>query len=192
MIGPGSPARRAGRHVARATRPRAWALLVVVGLLSGLTVVGLAPEPARAAGATPDNPPDYTATRTLTREHLAADGSAQLVDSRTVTVDVDTTQNLRGRERVHITWSGARPSGGRAINPYGFGGLNQEYPVVVLQCRGLDDPSLPADEQLRPETCWTTTFPQRYTAVAPSTAVWLHDRYATAADRQDQDSATSW
>ena len=154
----------------------------------GFAAVAATPTPARADA----DAPEYTSTKTLTRTHVAVDGSDQVVDSRTVTVTVDTTQNLRGRERVHIAWTGARPSAGRAVNPYGFGGMNQEYPVVILQCRGLDDPSLPPAQQLQPETCWTTTYPQRYTAVSPTSAVWLHDRFATEAERQDQDSATSW
>ena len=152
------------------------ALLAAGALMSGLAVVAAVPAQAAA------DAPEYSATRTLIRTHVAADGGDEEVDSRTVTVTVDTTQNLRGRERVLLSWSGARPSSGRSISPYGISGINQEYPVVVLQCRGLDDPSLPAAEQVQPETCWSTTYTQRYAAMDESQAVWQHDRYAPAAD----------
>ncbi|HMO11709.1 MAG TPA: hypothetical protein PKB06_09460, partial [Actinotalea sp.] len=159
------------------------AVLGVAVLLGGLVL----PMPsAQAAGEAPD----YTQTKTLTREHRNADGTTTVVDSRNVTVTVDNTQNLRGRERVLVEWSGARPSAGRAISPYGAGGLNQEYPVVVLQCRGLDDPTLPESQQLQRETCWTSVYLQRYGNTSTSTAVWKHDLHASPADLADPDPAT--
>jgi len=153
-----------------------------------LLVAGGALPAESAAGVEPA--PDFTATKTLTREHVDGGGSTAVVDTRTVTVAVDKTENLRGRERVLVTWSGARPSAARANNPYGYGGMNQEYPVVILQCRGLDNPNLPAAQQLQPETCWTSVYNQRYAAASTTVAVWKHDRYATAEDRGDPDPAT--
>ncbi|NUQ31849.1 MAG: hypothetical protein HOP99_03365, partial [Dermatophilaceae bacterium] len=105
------------------------------------------------------------------------------VDERDVRVSVDKTTELRGRERIEVTWSGARPSAARAVNPFGESGLLQEYPVVIMQCRGVDDPTLPAAQQLRPETCWTSTRMQRSASTADRVAVWRHDRYATDAAR---------
>ena len=96
----------------------------------------------------------------------------------TFTVHADKTRDLRGRERISISWSGAVPSAGRAGNPYGENGLNQEYPVVVLQCRGTDDPSLPAPKRISPETCWTSTFYQRSMVKldpASGDALWTKD-----------------
>jgi hypothetical protein len=122
-------------------------------------------------------------TKTLTREKLV-DGAAVVRDRRTVTVSVDKTEELRGRERINVSWSGARPSGGRAASPYGEAGLLQEYPVVIMQCRGLDDPTLPAAQQLTPETCWTTTRLQRTAYTSESQAVWRHDLFAAPADTQ--------
>lgn len=173
----------------RAVR-RLHRLVAVLGtgsLLAALVVAGALPAaPAAAAG----DAPEFTETRTLTREHQNADGSATVADTRTVTVSVDHTQNLRGRERVLVTWSGAHPSAARANNPYGYGGMNQEYPVVILQCRGLDNPNLPADQQVQPETCWTTVYNQRYSAASNTVAVWKHDRFAEAVDTADPDPAT--
>ena len=107
-----------------------------------------------------------------------------VVDSREFTLKVDHTLNLRGRERVKISWSGAHPSGARAANPFGENGLNQEYPVVIMQCRGIDDPSLPEAKQLKPETCWTSTRQQRSQSTDPVLAVWRHDLKATPAQRE--------
>ena len=163
---------------------RATSALLGLGLVALACLSGAFVTPAAAAA----DAPDFEVTRTVTREHAGTG----VVDSRTVTVQVDRTQSLRGRERVQVSWSGARPSAGRAANPYGFDGLNQEYPVVVLQCRGRDDATLPEAQQLRPETCWTTTYPQRYAATSPSAAVWQHDLVATEEDRASQDDAVDW
>ncbi len=51
----------------------------------------------------------------------------------------------------------------------------QEYPVVIMQCRGLDDPTLPVDQQLSPETCWTSSRIQRSQSMDESQAVWRKD-----------------
>ncbi len=93
-----------------------------------------------------------------------------------MTVSASQTRNLRGRQRILISWKGAQPSGGRASNPYGENGLQQEYPVVILQCRGVDDPSLPEARQLRPETCWTASVAQRSQITrSEAEASWTHD-----------------
>ncbi|HEY0950695.1 hypothetical protein [Nocardioides sp.] len=122
----------------------------------------------------------WRATKTLTRQFVQPDGSTYSFPSSTVTVTADQTTNLRGRQRILITWKGAQPSGGRASNPYGENGLNQEYPVVVMQCRGIDDPSLPQRKQLRPETCWTASVVQRSQVTrSEGEASWVHDLDAT-------------
>lgn len=159
---------------------RAAVLLVAAGLLPlGLSAPGSA-EPtggdARVAG------PAYQQTRTLSRSIMIG-GTPVEIDSRKVTVRVDRTTQLRGRERISISWSGAHPTGGRAASPFGEQGLAQEYPVVILQCRGLDDASLPAAKQLSPETCWTSTRMQRSLSLPENQAVWRKDLHATDADR---------
>lgn len=136
-------------------------------------------SPAAPAGS---DKPAYVRTKHLTRTMRVA-GETFIADERDVTVSVDRTTELRGRERVTIAWSGAHPSGGRAANPFGELGLNQEYPVVVLQCRGVDDPTLPADRQVSPETCWTSTRQQRTQSLSESQAVWRHDAAATDVQR---------
>jgi len=126
-----------------------------------------------------------TKTKTVTRDTwFGSNGNyTPFHQEKTVTVKADKTRDLRGRQRITISWSGAQPSGARAGNPYGEQGLNQEYPVVVMQCRGIDDPALPVAKQLSPETCWTSSYFQRSQVQAsPSTAVWTKDPYADSAD----------
>ena len=125
----------------------------------------------------------FSATKTVARETVDAFGNATTVDSKDVTLKVDHTKNLQGRERVQVSWSGARVSAGRATNPYGENGLAQEYPMVILQCRGRDDSSLPASKRISPETCWTSTRQQRSQMTDTSAAVWRLDPKADAADR---------
>lgn len=143
--------------------------------------VAIAPGPVLAAA--PEVPePAYTATRSLDRT-VTVQGQSLTIDSRQMTVTVDRTTELRGRERVNISWTGAHPTGGRSSSPFGEQGLLQEYPVVILQCRGLDDPTLPADQQLSPETCWTSSRAQRTQVVDDSEAAWRHDVHATEEQR---------
>lgn len=168
-----------------ATRARSLGIVVTVTALALFTAVGparAARAPQGVAGAGAASGSAWSGTKTLTRTFADPSGTLT-VDERTVTVTVDKTQDLRGRERVRVSWSGAHPSGGRAVNPYGEAGLAQEYPVVVLQCRGRDDPSLPAAQQLDPRTCWTSTRMQRTAFASDTDAVWRHDAVASPADR---------
>jgi len=122
----------------------------------------------------------WSGTKTLTRQFVDADGSTYSFPSHQVTVTADQTENLRGRQRILISWKGAQPSGGRATNPYGENGLNQEYPVVIVQCRGTDDPALPRAKQVRPETCWTGSVAERSQVTrSDGEAAWVHDVDAT-------------
>lgn len=173
----------------------------LVGVLAGAAVAlailpaapsataGSAPAASGAASSAVEAAPGggYSRTKTVSRDVLDAAGNPDpsLSSSYDMTVTADRTTDLRGRERVGITWSGARPSAGRASNPYGEKGLLQEYPVVILQCRGRDDADLPLKNQVRPETCWTSSVAQRSQRLrSKSEATWLADRYADAADRQ--------
>lgn len=129
----------------------------------------------------------YTRTKTVSRDVLdaAGDPDTGLSSSYDMTVKADRTTDLRGRERVHISWSGARPSAGRASNPYGEKGLLQEFPVVIMQCRGRDDADLSLKDRVRPETCWTSSVAQRSQRLTSrSESTWLADRYADPANRQ--------
>ncbi|WP_426245797.1 hypothetical protein [Nocardioides sp. LHG3406-4] len=161
-------------------RRRVVRLAVCLGLLALAPLLVVSPDGPSAA-AEPDGPA-YSQTKHLTRTFLTS-GEELVVDERDVTVSADRTTDLRGRERINISWTGAHPTGGRAASPYGEQGLLQEYPVVILQCRGVDDPALPPEQQLSPSTCWTSTRQQRSQLVDESSAAWRHDLYATEADR---------
>lgn len=165
----------------RSRRPLAVSATALV--LAGLVAWAPADASAPTVAAAVDQPA-YQESKTLTRVFTNPDGTTYSFPSNTVTVTADQTKNLRGRQRILISWKGAQPSGGRASNPYGENGLQQEYPVVIMQCRGIDDPSLPAAKQLRPETCWTASVAQRSQITRSETeASWIHDLDAGPEDK---------
>lgn len=166
-------------------RRHSTVVTAAVGALMGLAL--LAPGSSAGSVSTRNAVPagGFEQTKSVERTFVDDQGNVEKVGSYDLTVRADHTTDLRGRERVEVSWTGAPPSGGRASNPFGEKGLLQEYPVVVMQCRGTDDASLPLDQQVRPETCWTSTFSQRsQIAVSPYEALWTVDRYATEADRK--------
>jgi len=157
-------------------------------LIAGLTLA-LVPANATPGGIPSDNVQrtngsPFSLTKTLTRTFANDDGTTYEFPGNTVTVDASQTKDLRGRQRILVSWTGAQPSGGRASNPYGENGLLQEYPVVILQCRGTDDTSLPVDKQVRPETCWTGSVAERSQITrSDGEAAWIHDAAAAPADK---------
>ncbi|MEO9324797.1 hypothetical protein ABFT23_14990 [Nocardioides sp. C4-1] len=169
-----------------------------LGLAAAIAVVGigLVVPASGPAAAVPDARTEagtaqraassaYSATKTLSRVFVDDQGVPVPQASYDVTVEADQTRNLRGRQRIRISWSGAQPSGGRAATPYGEKGLAQEYPVVIMQCRGVDDASLPLARQLRPETCWTASVAQRSQLLrSEGESTWRRDLYASEADKQ--------
>ncbi|MEP9363774.1 hypothetical protein ABLE68_12470 [Nocardioides sp. CN2-186] len=142
----------------------------------------VAVDHAKTAHAKNDD--SWTETKKITRTFVQPDGSTYAFPTHTVTVSANKTQDLRGRQRIKISWKGAQPSGGRASNPFGENGLNQEYPVVIMQCRGTDDPSLPKAKQLQPDTCFTTSVAERSQITrSDGEAAWTHDVDADEADK---------
>lgn len=174
------------RRLVRGRDPRRLGVALVSLLLAAGVLVSTGPataDPLVGAGASRAKPA-YSETRTIQRTFVNADGTTYSFPARTMTVTADQTTDLRGRQRVLIQWSGAQPSGGRGTNPFGENGLNQEYPVVVLQCRGVADPGAPEAKQVRPETCWTTSVAQRsQVARSGNDAIWTVDAAADEADR---------
>jgi hypothetical protein len=162
------------------TRPRpALAIAIATGLLALLVgPSALATSEVQIPRATTATG-SFSVSKKLTRTTWigsAGNLKSYAAGTNEVTVTVDKTTNLRGRERVNVSWRGAHPSAGRAANPYGENGLRQEYPVMVMQCRGIDSPTAPLKDRLRPETCWTSAFFQRsQVQVSPSQAIWRQD-----------------
>ena len=148
---PPPPARHGGRHERAASRPSS-ASCALGRAAAG--VAAAAPGAERASRGGPRR--RRSRTRAARADGCSRDQDAARVvrqrrrqrptRSRATTSRSPPTRppNLRGRQRILISWKGAQPSGGRASNPYGENGLNQEYPVVIMQCRGTDDPILPA------------------------------------------------
>jgi hypothetical protein len=161
-------------------RMRASALFGVAAVLFG-TAATLA-GPTAVASANQDSIGKATKSATVARTHLLRGNDIE-VDSRDVTVSVSQTLNLRDRQAISVTWKGAHPTGGVVADTNSSYAAQQEYPMVVLQCRGADSPDAPI--KVSPETCWTSDAEER----AKSSSAFLFppyriDRYASPADRQ--------
>lgn len=126
----------------------------------------------------------FSKTETITRDHLV-NGADNVVDSRTFHVTVDQTTQLRDRQEVNVSWSGAHPTGGLIGDENSGLAAQQEYPVVLMECRGVDSATVPASKRLSPETCWTHTPLERSQSdQAFNFPPYRLDRYASPADRQ--------
>ncbi|MFL6060271.1 MAG: hypothetical protein ACJ72E_03495 [Marmoricola sp.] len=134
-------------------------------------------------------------TRTVQRTEFAADGSTSPVDTRNIKMAVSATTNLRGRQELDVTWSGAHPTGGLAADVNSAAGINEEYPFVLLECRGVDSTSAAASKRISPETCWTQTWAERFNAnLNTAEPAWRSDAYETPANRAqyvDRPTSTS-
>jgi hypothetical protein len=164
------------------TRRRLPAFALCLAVVSGTAAT------AGAAGAwggsSPGSgPQSFTKTETVTRQFLV-DGKEQVVDQRTVTLDVSQVDDLRGRQEIVVSWSGAHPTGGIVSDQNSIDAQQEEYPFVVLECRGIDSASVPAAERLSPETCWTQSWSERYQDTFQTTfPPYRLDQYASAAGR---------
>jgi hypothetical protein len=127
----------------------------------------------------------FSQSETVTRD-FDVNGTDSVVDSRNFSVSVDQTANLIGRQDVTVSWTGAHPTGGIATNQNSISAQYEEYPVVLLECRGVDSASPPAGQsQLSPETCWTSDWSERYQqAIGDTDPPWRLDEYASSADTQ--------
>ena len=167
---------------------RYWRVLIPLGASVAALGSLLAPSPSAAtasvvAADTSGGAPAFSTSETITRNHLV-NGADQVVDTRNFGVSVEQTTQLRERQEIKVSWTGAHPTGGLVPDLNSELAAEQEYPVVLMECRGIDSASAPANQQLSPSTCWTHTPQEReqssYTNDFPSFRL---DRYATAADR---------
>jgi hypothetical protein len=176
------------RHVSR---------FVVIPALTGFALASAAvpgaigPAVAFTPAATSVIGSAVSVSKTITRTQLDANGlelpaGTPGVESRTVTMTVGQTENLRSRQSVGVTWKGAHPTGNMKADVTSPLGVNDEFPFVLLECRGTDSTSVPVSEQVSPQTCWTQTGPQeRFSQTSSATPfpVWRVDRYAQANER---------
>ncbi len=120
-----------------------------------------------------------------TTETIHRDVGATAVATNTVTLQVDDTTNLQGRQEINVAWSGAHPTGGIVADQNSDDAQREEYPLVLLECRGVDSTAVAPDQQLTPETCWTQTWDERYQESSQSGAQppYRLDEYASSAER---------
>lgn len=161
----------------RRTRAVASVTVLLVGG-AGLVLSGGVSHaaPAKASSA-------FTKTETITRVDRVK-GHDKVVDKRTVTLDVSNTTNLRGRQEIAVSWSGAHPTGGIVADQNAIDAQQEEYPFVLLECRGVDSTKVPASQRLSQKTCWTQDWSERYQDTSSTEyPPYRLDRYATKADR---------
>jgi hypothetical protein len=160
-------------------RTRVAPLAVILCLSAvGAGLAGTVPHAAAAAKGKP-----FTKTKTITRDNLD-NGKNHVVDKRKVTLKVDQTTDLRGRQEIGVSWSGAHPTGGIVADQNSIDAQQEEYPFVLLECRGVDSTKVKPSERLSQKTCWTQDWSERYqdtyqTQFPP----YRLDRYASTADR---------
>jgi hypothetical protein len=122
-------------------------------------------------------------TKTVERVNLV-NGKSKVVDKRHISMHVSDTHNLRGRQEISVSWTGAHPTGGLVADENSIDAQQEEYPFVVLECRGVDSSHVAPAKQLSPQTCWTQSWSERFqssldTAFPP----YRLDRYGTKAQR---------
>ena len=144
------------------------AFLVVATVVPGLS----GPSATAATAKDASGAPAFTQTETISRSFLSG-GQETVADTRTVTLDVSQTTNLQGRQEVGVSWSGAHPTGDIVPDPNSSAGEDEEYPFVLLECRGTASGS----DQVSPETCWTQDSNSRYQGGFPDEPYQL-DQYA--------------
>jgi hypothetical protein len=157
-----------------------WRAIATVALL--ITAASWFPQLSsnRAGAATPA----FSKTETITRSHVVPGQPDDVADTRTVSLNVDVTTELRDRQQIQVTWSGAHPTGGVTNDPNNPFAATEEYPMVLMECRGVDSSAVPVAQQISPETCWTQTASERYDYAGQDVfPPWRLDRYATADDR---------
>jgi hypothetical protein len=103
----------------------------------------------------------FAATETLCRTYF----DKGVVDQRDIQVNVSDTTGLRNGQVVSVSWSGAHPTGGLISDEQFSSAAQQEYPVVLMECRGVNTASTP----LSPDTCWSASVMERR-ATSPSVA----------------------
>jgi hypothetical protein len=153
------------------------ALTVLLALIAALVAPTASGSPAVTRSR-----PAFQKTEKISRIHLV-DGKNDVVDRRTFSVTVAQTSQLRDRQEINVHWSGAHPTGGIIADPNSALASQQEYPVVLMMCRGVSSSSAPAAKQISPSTCWTQTPAERFQFSTDNFPSYRLDRYAPASAR---------
>jgi hypothetical protein len=150
-------------------------------LPAGGVAAGSPSASASAAPATADTP--ATKTETIARDETV-DGKTTVTDTRTVSLTVSNTTNLAGRQEIAVSWTGAHPTGGIVADQNSIDAQSEEYPFVLMECRGIDSATAPASEQLTPDTCWTQGWSERFQdTLGDQYPPYRLDQYGSSADR---------
>ncbi len=124
-----------------------------------------------------------TTTASVEREFLT-NGVETVVDQRSVTLTVSQTRDLRGRQEIRVNWSGAHPTGGIVADQNSILAEQEEYPMVLLECRGVNATASSPVDALSPQTCWTQNWSERYQDTFQTKwPPYEMDQFATATDR---------
>jgi hypothetical protein len=160
--------------------------LLGLAIGSGVASSNTATGPAVARHAVTSSGAAFTKTERISRVNLV-NGVTQVVDRRTFSVTVGQTQQLRNRQEINVSWTGAHPTGGIYADQNSELASYEEYPVVLMMCRG-EATATSGKNAITPETCWTQTAPERiqtpgtsqYTTAFPPFRL---DLYGSAAQR---------
>jgi ABC-type phosphate transport system substrate-binding protein len=153
--------------------------VVLLVCLAG-TALGASASHAAGNGA---HGKSFTKTETITRDDLD-NGKNHVVDRRTVTLQGNDTTDLRGRQEIGVSWSGAHPTGGIVADQNSIDAQQEEYPFVLLECRGIDSTKVKPADRLSQKTCWTQDWSERYQdTLQTDFPPYRLDRYGTTADR---------
>jgi hypothetical protein len=177
------------RTRARLTSPRlaSFGLLAALAALVLGAAVGAGPAVAKPAAAAAAG--TFKRTEKISRVNLV-NGQMQVADTRTVTATVSPTTGLRDGQEINVSWSGAHPTGDIAQDPTSELGSEEEYPVVLMMCRGSAT-ATGGKNLITPQTCWTQTPAERVQPAVPNNSQvgnfpfppYRLDLYAAATDR---------
>lgn len=174
-------------------RPRR-AILLRLGLAAIMvgTAAWVLPTPAKRAAAagppgactapaaTQGSGSSFDASETLCR--YFAD-QAQVVDQRNFSLNVSNTSGLHDGQVISVSWSGAHPTGGIVSDQQLAQAAFQEFPVVLMECRGVDSTTAAPAQQLSPATCWTATPDERAAWDSSNNPLWSLDMFNSPANR---------
>jgi hypothetical protein len=166
------------RHGFSVRRGVSAGVVLLVGLAGTALAASASPTATAGGKAVP-----FSKTETITRDNLDG-GKNHVVDRRKVTLKVSDTADLRGRQEVKVSWSGAHPTGGIVADQNSIAAEQEEYPFVLLECRDIGSAKLAPANRVNPETCWTQDWQERYQdTLQTEFPPYRLDRYATKADR---------
>ena len=137
------------------------------------------PTPALSSAASTS----VSKTKVVDRVVFDSAGNPTTLDQHTVKLTVSRTTDLRSLQLIHVSWSGAAPTGGIVGDQNSDLAQNEEHSFVLLQCRGVDDSAAPAAQQLSPDTCWTGFADERFQYGYGTYPAWQSDGYATPDQR---------